>query len=166
MRLLLLVLAASLARADDSPPVQRYLESLKLGDKLEHVKIIYPPTRDWSRSREPRGVDRVLIQRGQAKYVPEAAESLTLDFKHGRLVRLEVLYDRAYSKKKPLERVVEDLSLDYGEPRRSGDSYFWWDSSTVLVAAQTTVPDPKGNGEEVRTTLAVMDRSHFDPLKH
>lgn len=150
----------------DAVPVQRYLESLKLGDRLEDVRVIYPPVRDWSKSREPSGgVERIIIQRGQAKYLPEVVESMTLGFRRNRLVQLEVIYGRDFSKKKPLERVVGDLSLQYGEPRRQGESYFWWDSATALVAATAAQPDPSGKGEVLRTTLSVMDRARFDPLR-
>ena len=160
---LLTALLALPARAE-APVVQRALESLKLGDKLETVRIVYPPLpgQDWSKSREPfGGVQRIHIQRGQAKYLPEAVESLLLGFRHGRLVTLEVRYGRDFSKKKPLERLVSDLSLEYGEPRRQEDSYFWWDDATVLVASRVLQPHPSGQGEELRSTLSVMDRAYF-----
>ncbi|TPW18955.1 MAG: hypothetical protein FD126_3170 [Elusimicrobia bacterium] len=158
--------AAAPAAPPEYPPVQRSLESLKLGDKLEHVKIVYPPVpnKEWSKSREPfGGVERVHIQGGQAKHLPEAVEHLILGFKRGRLVTLEVRYAREFSKKKPLERLVSDLSLEYGEPRRQGESYFWWDESTVLVASQVLQPHPSGQGEELRSSLSVMDRAYFKP---
>lgn len=166
----LLALLAALplpARAEaDSIPVQRHLESLKLGDRPEDVRVIYPPVREWEKSRElSGGVERIIIQKGQAKYLPETVESMTLRFRRHRLVHLEVVYGRDFSKKKPLERVVVDLSLQYGEPRRQGESYFWWDSATALVASTTPQPDPSGKGEVLRTTLAVMDRARFDPLR-
>src|SRR5689334_17264256 len=127
MRALLAVLLASAAWGQlEPPPIQRYLENLKLGDRLQEVKIVYPPVRDWSTAREPSwGGERITIQRGQAKYLPDAVESLTLGFRRGRLVRLEAVYSREFSKKKPLERVVGDLSLQYGEPRRQEETYFW-----------------------------------------
>ncbi|TBR20707.1 hypothetical protein EPO15_12335 [bacterium] len=162
----LLAAPAALRAAADAPAVQRYLESLKLGDKIEHVRIVYPPVpdKDWSKSREPfGGVERIRIQRGQAKYLPEAVEAMTLGFRRGRLVTLEVLYGREFSKKKPLERLVSDLSLEYGEPRRQGESYFWWDDATVLTASQTLQPHPSGKGDELLSTLSVMDRAYFRP---
>lgn len=152
----------------ETPPIQRALESLKLGDKLESVRIVYPPVpnRGWSESMEPfGGVRRLLIQRGQAKYLPDAVETLTLGFRRGRLVTLEVLYGREFSKKKPLSRLVSDLALDYGEPRRQGETYFWFDDATVLVASQAVQPDPSGDGGDLRTTLSVMDREFFRPLR-
>lgn len=150
----------------EAPPVQRYLESVKLGDRLESILIIYPPNpkSDWTKSRElSGGVERIHIQRGQAKYLPDVVESMTLGFRRGRLVTLEVLYGRDFSKKKPLERLVSDLSLEYGEPRRQGESYFWWDDATALVAAQVFQPHPSGKGEELRSSLSVMDRAYFRP---
>ncbi|MBI3297599.1 MAG: hypothetical protein HYZ75_05515 [Elusimicrobia bacterium] len=167
--LFVLLLAASAVPAGaqlEPPPIQRYLENLKLGDRLQDVKIVYPPVRDWSTSREPSwGGERITIQRGQAKYLPDAVESLTLGFRRGRLVRLEAVYSRDFSKKKPLERVVGDLSLQYGEPRRQDHTYFWWDSSTAMVASVTAQPAPSGPAVELRTTLAIMDRARFDPMR-
>ena len=165
-RVALVAALLSLPAWGQSITVQRSLESLKLGDRLENVVIIYPPISktDWSKSMEPfGGVKRIHIQRGQAKYLPDAVETLTLGFKRGRLVTLEVLYGKDFSKKKPLERLVSDLSLEYGEPRRQGESYFWWDDSTVLVASQVLQPNPSGNGEELRSSLSVMDRAYFRP---
>ena len=165
-RAVLLGALLPLAALAELPPVQRNLESLKLGDKLESVRLVYPPIpdKDWSKSREPfGGLERISIVKGQAKYLPPEVESLTMGFRRGRLVTLEVLYGREFSKKKPLERLVSDLSLEYGEPRRKGEAYFWWDSSTVLVAAQLLQPDPKGKGEELRSTLSVMDKGYFRP---
>lgn len=161
--LAVLALAAQ-AAPPEIPPVQRSIESLKLGDKLEHVKLVYPPVpnREWSKSREPfGGVERIHIQRGQAKHLPDAVDFLLLGFKRGRLVTLEVRYGREYSKKRPLHLLVADLSLEYGEPRRQGESYFWWDDSTVLVATQVLQPHPSGDGEELRSSLSVMDRAYF-----
>lgn len=170
---LLAVLAAlpPAPRAQETVPIRRFLESVKLGDSLDTVRQVYPPTKEWTRARELKGgLERISIQRGQAKYLPDAVESMTLGFRHGRLVRLEVVFGRDWTKKKPLERLVGDLALDYGEPRRSGESYFWWDSKTVLVAGRLLKPaSPDGEAAsdkaEVRATLAVMDRAYFEPLR-
>lgn len=157
---------APAARAEDPVRIQRHLESLKLGDRFEDIKVIYPPKQDWSKSREPSGgLERIIIQRTQAKYVPEAVESMVLGLKRGRLVRLEVVYGRDFSKKNPLESLVGDLSLQYGEPRRQGETYFWWDSDTVLAASLTAQPDPSGKGTELRSTLSLMERGYFNPLR-
>ena len=166
LRAALLSALLSLPSRAESPTVQRALENLKLGDKIEHVRIVYPPVpnKEWSKSREPfGGVERIHIQRGQAKHLPDAVEYLMLGFRRGRLVTLEVRYGREFSKKKPLERLVSDLSLEYGEPRRQGESYFWWDDSTVLVASQVLQPDHSGEGSELRSSLSVMDRGYFRP---
>ena len=165
-RAALLAALLALPLRAEVPPVQRSLESLKLGDRLENVLIIYPPLpkTDWSKSRELfGGVERIHIQRGQAKYLPDAVESMTLGFRRGRLVTLEVRYGKDFSKKKPLERLVSDLSLEYGEPRRQGETYFWWDAATALVASQVLQPHPSGKGEELRSSLSVMDRAYFRP---
>lgn len=154
------------ARAEDPVRIQRHLESLKLGDRFEDVKVIYPPKQDWSKSREPSGgLERIIIQSAQAKYIPEAVESMVLGFKRGRLVRLEVVYGRDFSKKNPLETLVGDLSLQYGEPRRQGETYFWWDSDTVLAASNTAQSEPSGKGTELRSTLSLMERGYFNPLR-
>ncbi|MBI5595120.1 MAG: hypothetical protein HY928_03420 [Elusimicrobia bacterium] len=153
-------------RAEDPAVIQRHLENLKLGDRVEDVKTIYPPKQEWSKSREPSGgLERIIIQSAQAKYIPEAVESMVLGFKRGRLVRMEVVYGRAFSKKKPLETLVGDLSLEYGEPRRQGETYFWWDSATVLTAASAAQPDPSGKGTELSSTLSLMERGYFNPLR-
>ncbi|MDE2292736.1 MAG: hypothetical protein KGL53_11700 [Elusimicrobia bacterium] len=163
---LLAALPGAPARAADAPPIRRFLESVKLGDTLAVVRQVYPPTRKWSRTMEPSGgVERIIIQTGQARYLPDAVESMSLDFKRGRLVRLEVVYSREETKKKPLESLVDDLALDYGEPRRADETYFWWDERTVLAASRVPQPDPSGKGTELRVRLAVMDRPYFAPLR-
>ncbi|OIO08058.1 MAG: hypothetical protein AUJ52_08940 [Elusimicrobia bacterium CG1_02_63_36] len=160
----LLALLASLS--DAGVALQRYLESLKLGDTLKEVEIVYPPRRNWGSYRDPRGnLRRVLLDRSQAKYFPVDAENLRLGFSGERLAHIQVIYTREASKKKPLGNLVVDLSLIYGEPRRIDETYFWWDNDTVIAVSDAMLASPDGRGSELRTSLELMDYELFEPLR-
>ena len=44
------------------------------------------------------------------------------------------------TRRKPLEDVVLDLSLMYGEPRRVGETYFWHGGGLVMAASVNSMP--------------------------
>ncbi|MBI5201657.1 MAG: hypothetical protein HY925_08745, partial [Elusimicrobia bacterium] len=142
MRLLARALALTLALScvspavaddDEAVPVQRYLESLRLGDFLREVQIVYPPLREWPSFKEPGGrITKYYVERAYAKHFPWDIDSLRLGFKWGRLVTIQAIYNERFAKEKPLEKIVVDLSLIYGEPSRRGMVYTWRVGKTVL----------------------------------
>jgi len=145
--------------------VQRYLESLKLGDSLKEIEYVYPPKRNWSSYRDPRGnLRRVLLDRTQAKYFPIEADSMRLGFSGQRLAHIQVVYTKDYSRQKPLGDLVVDLSLIYGEPRRIEETYFWWDGNTVIAVSDAMMASPDGKATELRTSLELMEVGLFEPL--
>lgn len=166
---LFLALLAGPASAGRDASIQRYLASLELGDTLEVVKQVYPPTADWTAEKLPEeGLSRIVIGRGQAKGLPGQAERLTLDFRRGRLVYLRLVYDSESSRKKPLEEVAVDLSLMYGEAHRSGVSYWWGDSDTVIRVSYEELALGEGDERrlrpksvELRTSIELMERKIF-----
>lgn len=163
-------LAAILAPALFSPPascapsLQRYLSSLKLGDTIKEIEEVYPPKAEWAKEREPdRGLDRILIERDRAKWFPAQARVVRLGMKRGRLVHLQIIYNKEYSRAKSLEELVGDYSLIYGEPRRRGGTYFWWDAETVLALSNAEIKAEKG--VELRASVELMDKGYFPALR-
>lgn len=160
----LLLASGPLAGAEAG--LQRYLVSLKLGDNMAQIEQVYPPTRQWSKFKEPGGkVVRYTVDRGFAKWFPVKVSTVRLGMRFGRLVHIQVVYDRDHSREKPLNELVVDLSLLYGEPRREGESYFWSDSNTVLCASHAEILGATGDSKEFRTSLELMERSYFEPLE-
>ena len=148
----------------ETPDIQRYLGSLRLGDTMEQIRLIYPPTREWRRFREPGGgVVRIIIDRGYSKWFPPRVRTVRLGMRWGRLAHIEMVYDRAETKRKPLEKVVVEYSMMYGEPRRVEGTYFWWDSGAVFAASNAQVPVGRDGAKEVRTSVALMERWYFKP---
>jgi len=157
-------LAASTAYADTD--LQRHLESLKLGDDLSTVEQVYPPKKKWSSYTEPGGrTKKVMIKKGQAKYFPLDVDSIDLRLRRGRVVSIKIVYDKKYTRKKPLSEIVKDLSLIYGEPRRYEHTYFWDDGSTVLAAKDARLPTGEEGRYEFRTSLELLERRYFAPLR-
>ena len=157
----LALLAVSPARADDDEPVpvQRYLESLRLGDFLREVQIVYPPLREWPSFREPGGrITKYHVERAYAKHFPWDIDSLRLGFRWGRLVVIQAVYNERFAKEKPLEKIVVDLSLIYGEPSRRGMVYSWQDRSTVIRVFNEEQPSPDGAAVELHPSIEVSDR--------
>lgn len=160
-----LLLALAPARAE-TPPIQKYLASLRLGDTMDEIERIYPPTRKWTKFREPGGaVIRIIIERGFSKWMPKHVNTVRLGMKRGRLIHIQLIYDKKESRRKPVGEMVLDLSLIYGEPRRAGDKYFWWDGGRVIAVSNTAIPSGRRGGKELRATLELMKRSYFSPYK-
>lgn len=144
--------------------IQRYLASLKLGDTLKQIELIYPPTRKWSKYREPGGrVKRMIIERGYSKWFPPMVSTIRLGMRRKKLMHIQLIYDRDGSKRKHLSELVVDLSLIYGEPRRWGETYFWLDRSTVIAVSNAQIK--AGRGREFRTSLELMEKGYFEPFR-
>jgi hypothetical protein len=166
VRLAAASLAFFLGLAHGQNAIQQYLVSLRLGDNLDQIKMIYPPTQDWPKFREPGGrVVRINIERGYSKWFPPGVATLRLGMRRGRLVHMQVIHDRDESRRKPLEQLVLDLALVYGEPRRSGEAYFWADGSRILAASNAEIATGREEEVEVRTSLELMDEDYYPPLR-
>jgi hypothetical protein len=149
---------------EDAPVIQRYLGDLYLGDSLEDVQRIYPPAQEWPSQKEPRsGVTRVRVERGYAKNFPADVDTLWLGFKKGSLVEIQLIYNARFSRKKPAERLADDMALIYGEPRRANDRFWWTDGVTVLRVFAAELPASADHGEAValRTSIQILERAFF-----
>lgn len=166
--LLIALLAAPAFAGDDGyedpPAIQRYLAELQLGDSLEDVQRIYPPAQDWPSHIDPRGrVTRYRVERAYAKSFPLWTQALLLGFKRGRLVDIQVIYNAKRSSEKTAEELARDLSLTYGEGERTGDKFWWTDSSTVIRVFPVEVAtfNDGVRGVEWRTSLQVLEKGLF-----
>ena len=146
--LLLLFLAAVPAVCqDETPAIQRNLADLHLGDNIEEVQLIYPPAQEWPAQEERRvHVTRLRVEREAAKSFPSDAQVLWLGLRRGRLVDIQIIYDARYSRRRPAERLAQDLALIYGEPHRSNDKFWWTDGRTVLRVFDAELPALAGLG--------------------
>lgn len=158
LALLILPACAALSRGeDDVPPIQRYLLDVKLGDSLETVQRVYPPAQEWPATEDDRtGVTRYQVVRGAAKAFPARVESLYLGFRKSRLVEIEAVYDAKKSRLQPVEKMAGQYALVYGEPKRSGDRFWWSDGSTVLRVFPFEVPVSKDGDQAVSWLTAVQ----------
>lgn len=156
-----LLAVLTVAAAGEKRAIQRYLVSLKLGDKLEDVRAVYPPRREWTIGRDRKGMTRLDLERGDARGLPGDMEVLRLTFDSGRLARIQLIYHREAARKKPVHSLVADFSLVYDEPRRTGLVYWWRDSDTVLRISEAELPTPEGS--ELRPSLELMEKWLFQP---
>lgn len=174
MRALLLALlmlpAFPSARAEEdevTQPIQRYLVSLQLGDGLEEVRRVYPPAQEWPSSVDPRGrITRYRVERGWAKRFPPKVAILYLGFRKSRLVEIQVVYDAKFSGEKTYSQLAGDLALLYGEPTRSGDRFWWSDSSTVMRVFPAELPVLKDGEKAVewRTAIQIYQKGVFQAV--
>lgn len=174
MRSLLLALlmlpAFPAARAEEDEqiqPIQRYLVSLQLGDGLEEVRRIYPPASEWPSSVDPRGrITRYRVEKGWAKRFPQKVQMLYLGFRKSRLVEIQVVYDAAFSREKTHEKLAGEFALLYGEASRSGDRFWWSDSSTVLRVFPAELPVLKDGEKSVewRTAVQIYQKGVFESV--
>ncbi len=165
---LVFLMAAPISMAlwaqDDAPPIRRALDRMTLGETLKDVQRLYPPAKDWPSSVEKRtGVKRLRLERASAKSFPEHVQVLWLGFKAGRLVEIQLIYDLAFTRKKAVESLAEDLSLVYGEPRHSGDKFWWADRKTVLRVFDARIPVSKGKIQavELHTAIQILEAYLF-----
>jgi len=139
--------------------ISRSLAGLKLGSSPNKVRAAYPPK---TGEELFRGDVRMEIDRKSSSKIPDDIDRILLGFRDGRLARVQVIYQREESKKKPLAKRVIEASLEYGEPRRSGLDYFWLDSRTVFVLFEAPVPIEGSRGVELRVSAEVLEREAFD----
>jgi hypothetical protein len=160
---LLIVPAAPAARAqedDEAVSIQRYLVDVQLGDGLESVRRVYPPAQEWPSTVDERtGVTRYRVSRGTAKEFPARVETIFFGFKKGRLAEIEVIYDAKKSNAETVEKLAGEYALVYGEPKRSGDRFWWTDGRTVMRVFPAEVPITKDGDKAVswRTAVQIFD---------
>jgi hypothetical protein len=160
----LLLAAVPAVCQDETPDIQRTLADLHLGDTLEDVQLIYPPAQEWPSEEEHRvHVTRLRVERATAKSFPPDAQVLWIGLRHGRLVDIQVVYDARYSRRRPAERLAQDLALVYGEPHRSNDKFWWTDGRTVLRVFDAELPSqPEAERSvELRTSVQIIERDIF-----
>lgn len=170
IRLLLALLAcaalsSSFAADEETPPVQRYLANLVLGDSLDRIQRIYPPAQEWNSVVMPRGrVTRIRVDRENAKTFPNKVETMWLGMKRDRLVEVQLLYDAKYTRKKSAEQLAADLALIYGVPERSENKFWWSDGRTVLRVFNAEVPllDGGAQSKEFRTSIQILEYGLFE----
>jgi len=158
--LLALLCAAALAAS----AIGRHLLSLKLGDTLEVIQKVYPPKGDWPRFRDALGIVHYTMDKGTAKKLPDEVLKMRVGLRRGRLVHLQLIYGAEASRKKPLSELVLDLSLAYGEPRRSGEAYWWSDGDAVVRASNAELPARSAGDDknvEMLTSLELMEHDVF-----
>lgn len=152
---------------EETQPLQRYLVSLKLGDGLEEVRRIYPPAQEWPSYVEPRGrITRYRVEKGWAKRFPQKVSILYLGFRKNHLVEIQVVYDAKFSSEKTHEELAGELALLYGEASRSGDRFWWSDSSTVLRVFPAELPVLKDGAKAVewRTSIQIYQKGVFEAV--
>jgi len=166
--LMLPAFPAARAQEDEvTQPLQRYLVSLQLGDGLEEVRRIYPPAQEWPSYVDPRGrITRYRVERGWAKRFPQKVQILYLGFRKSRLVEIQVVYDAKFSREKTYAQMAADLALLYGEGSRSGDRFWWSDSSTVLRVFPAELPVLKDGEKSVewRTSIQIYQKGVFEAV--
>ncbi len=137
--------------------MQRHWALLRLGESLQSVQSHYPPLKKWPTVMEPNGgLVRIEVEGGAAKGLPPEIESFRLGFKKGRVAMIQVVFTQAQSRKKPLETLVREFSLRYGEPSRRGLSYSWRDERTALRVFNDEFPSR--GAVELRTSVEILDR--------
>lgn len=159
-----LLAAPAAAQDDETPPVQRYLAELQLGDSFEDVTRIYPPASDWPSWIDPRGrVKRYKLERGMAKAFPAWTQVMNLGFRRGRLVEIQIIYDAKRTREKPHEELAADFSLIYGEARRENERFWWSDGTTVLRVFPAEIPALKDGAKAVewRTSVQILDEGLY-----
>lgn len=145
-------------------PIQRHLVSLKLGDSIDDVQQIYPPKSEWPSFRDKLGLKRYTVEQGAAKALPEDVYKLRFGLRRKTLVYLQVIYSAESSRKKPLSELVAEMLLEYGEPRRSGETYWWSDGATVIRASNVELPVVSAwddRNVEMLTSIEIMDHGVF-----
>ncbi len=146
---------------DNIPPLRRSLADVSLGDGLERVRRIYPPAQEWPAISYPKtGVTRYRVERGGAKIFPARVHTLYLGFKRGRLVEIEVVYDKRQSRAQSVEKLAGEYALIYGEAKRSAERFWWSDGKTVLRVFPAEISIVEGGARAVTwlTAAQVFER--------
>lgn len=155
---------ASPCAAQEDIPIERKLADLYLGDEIDDIQSIYRPAQEWPSHIEPRGrVTRFRVERAYMKSPPRNVETLWLGMKKGRLAEIQIIYDSAHTRRKPVEALAGELASIYGEPQRSGNRFWWSDGRTVLRVfyAEVALLKGRGRGVELRTSIQVMEEGLF-----
>jgi hypothetical protein len=153
------IFAPAPAIPDETQPIQRYLESLRLGDYMKEIRTVYPPLREWPNFKEPGGkITRYHVERAYAKNLPWDIDTLRLGMRWGRLVHIQAVYNERYAREKPLEKMVVELSMIYGEPSRRGMVYTWRDKKTVLRVFNEESPSADGRAVEFKPSMEIYER--------
>lgn len=166
LALLLLPAFPSGVRADEGDEtvtIQRYLVSLQLGDSLEEVRRVYPPASEWPVVDKRGGITRYRVERSLAKAFPSHVETLFVGFKKGRLVEIQVVYDKKRSGDWTVNKLAGEYALVYGESRRSGNRFWWSDGKTVMRVFHSDVPLAQDGKNAVawRTAVQIFDEGVF-----
>jgi hypothetical protein len=136
--------------------MQRYLANLSLGDTLREIHLIYRPAQEWPSYVEPKGrVDRIKVEGSWVKSMPLHIETLWLGMKKGRLAQIQVIYDAAYTLKKPWWAVAEEIAGIYGAPSCGEDSCSWSDDQIVLTVFDAQLPALKWGKQNIERRTAV-----------
>ena len=159
----LLAAGAGPAAAQDEPvKIRRALAGLELGQRLADVKREYPPSGEWPSVVAARGrIKRYRVDRSAAKAFPARADTLFLGFEEGRLREIQVVYDAEQTRRQPAQELARELSLQYGEPRQSGERFWWADDRTVLRALKFEAPRISPDGVrsiELRASVQLCER--------
>ena len=154
---LLLVAPGACAQDDEPVAIQRYVESVRLGDYLKEVKLAYPPLRNWPSFQSPGDkLTHYQVERAAAKNFPKDVETLRFAIRWGRVVLVQAIYTEKHAKLQPLEKMVVRLSMRYGEPKRRGMAYTWQDAHTFLRAFNAEISSP-GGAVEMRPSIEIYD---------
>jgi hypothetical protein len=86
-----------------------------------------------------------------------------LGFKKGSLVDIQVIYDEEFTRDRTYEQLAVDVSLEYGEPRRTDNRFWWADGRTVLRVLPAEVPLLRDGVKSVewRTSIQIVEQDLF-----
>lgn len=145
-------------------PILRGLHHLNLLDTAIHVRSVFPPRSKWVKRDDPdTELTTVVLTHENSKDIPPDIERLRLGFRLGLLLYIQAIYTKEHTRRRPIDKVVTEYAVDYGEPRRKGEAYFWQDWRTALRVSEAELPSPKGKGVELRTSVELMSRLVFEP---
>lgn len=152
---------------EELPPLTRTLANLSLGDDLDDVQTIYPPSQKWYPQRMSNGVTRYKLDSSLVRKFHPEAELLFLGFKDSRLVEIQIVYHERFTRRRSAEEMAAQLALEYGPFRRNETRFWWVDDRTVLRVIHYALPILKEGVEAraFRTSLQVMERSVFQPRR-
>lgn len=154
----LAVLSTRAQGDEETPPIFRHAADLRLGDAFESARRTYSALSNEACETARGGVKLCRVERGAGKF-PAGVETLRLSFRRGRLVAIEQGFDAKTSGTRSVEKLAGDYALDYGVPRRTGDSFFWSDGKTDLrvFARKIPVVQEKAHVVAWRTAVRISD---------
>lgn len=161
------VLLAALALPARADTLQPILAHLRLGFSLKQVQTVFPPAagRKWMATIEPRGhIERYRVQRDDLRKPDPRIEVLSLGFKKGRLVDIQLIYDAANTQASSVDQRASEWAVIYGEPQREDSgAYVWSDGDTVLrvFSAENDVSETGTPRVELRTSEELCRQGVF-----